>query len=306
MRRVLTSLLLSFVLLQAEILIEPIPESIAIDSRKVALGKKLFFDPILSGDGTISCASCHDLQHGGDDGRARSFGIGGKRGSISSPTVYNSVFNFRQFWDGRARNLAEQAYGPIENPVEMGNTMERAVASLKRRGDYVALFGEIYPDGISGENLTDAIAEFEKALITPDSPFDRYLKGEKHAIDAEAKRGYGLFVSKGCVICHHGVNIGGNLYNKFGIYQDLNSSSRGRYDVTKRKEDMDLFKVPSLRNIALTAPYMHDGRAATLRKAVELMSLYQLGRYISPSEIDAITAFLETLTAPIPALAKQP
>jgi len=297
-------LFLPFVLLLAEPLIKPIPNTIEVDSRKVQLGKKLFFDPLLSLDGTISCATCHNLQRGGDDDMKSSFGIHGQKGNISSPTVYNSVFNFRQFWDGRAKDLKEQVRGPIENRVEMGNSMKNAVDTLKKNREYLQRFQEIYPDGITEENLADAIAEFEKALITPGSPFDRYLGGENDAIDAEAKKGYKLFVSKGCIICHHGVNIGGNLFNKFGIYHDLNSSSLGRYGLTKREEDRYVFKVPSLRNIALTAPYMHDGRMGTLRKAVELMSLYQLGRSIEPEEIDAIVVFLKTLTAPIPAIAK--
>ncbi len=282
----------------------PIPEYVEVDASKVQLGKKLFLDPILSADGTISCATCHDLQNGGDDGLQFSFGIKGQLGAINSPTVYNSGFNFRQFWNGRAKDLKEQAKGPIANPVEMGHTLQGAVKVLSGNSEYLKNFQEIYPDGITQENIIDAIAEFEKALITPNAPFDRYLKGDKNAISKETQEGYELFVSKGCILCHHGVNIGGGIYNKFGIFQEANSANLGLYNITKNEEDKYLFKVPSLRNIAKTSPYMHDGRVATLRDAVKIMSHYQLGRDMRPEEIDKIVLFLESLTAPIPEAAK--
>ena len=284
--------------------IKPIPDQIKVDAKKVQLGKKLFFDPILSKDGTISCASCHDLQNGGDDGLKFSFGIGGQEGVINSPTVYNAVFNFRQFWDGRAKDLKEQVSGPIENPVEMGHSMDLTVKVLKKNDVYIKEFNAIYSDGITHQNVADAIAEFEKALITPDSPFDKYLKGDKKAISQKAKEGYQLFESKGCVLCHHGVNVGGNFYNKFGIFKDAKSTNLGRYNITKREEDKYVFKVPSLRNIALTAPYMHDGRIDTLKGAVELMTKHQLGRYMESGETDAIVAFLKSLTGDIPEIVR--
>ncbi len=284
--------------------IKPIPTEMKADIRKVQLGKKLFFDPILSRDGTISCASCHDLQKGGDDGMKFSTGIDGQRGDINSPTIYNAVFNFRQFWDGRAKDLQEQVFGPIENPVEMGHSMELMVKVLKENSAYSNMFNTIYSDGITPDNVADAIAEFEKVLITPNSPFDKYLKGDKEAISKKAKEGYALFESKGCILCHHGVNVGGNFYNKFGIYRDANSTNLGRYNITKREEDRAVFKVPSLRNIALTFPYMHDGRVGTLKKAVTLMTEYQLGRHMEEGEIDAIVSFLKSLTGEIPEIAR--
>lgn len=291
-------------LFAAGTLIKPIPDFIEVDAAKVQLGKKLFLDPILSKDGTISCATCHDLQNGGDDGLQFSFGIKGQKGAVNSPTVYNSGYNFRQFWDGRARDLKEQARGPIENPVEMGHTMEGAVQVLQKSESYPEQFEAVYSDGITQENIVDAIAEFEKALITPNAPFDRYIKGDKKAIDPEVKRGYQLFISKGCILCHHGISIGGNMYNKFGVFEDANSSNLGRYNVTKREEDKYFFKVPSLRNIAQTAPYMHDGRVSDLRQAVLLMSQYQLGREIKSVDIDAIVLFLQSLTGVMPQIAK--
>ena len=300
----LVILLPSFGVLYASGLITPIPESIEADRAKAKLGKRLFKDPILSKDGTISCASCHKLSGGGDDDLKSSMGIKNQIGDTNAPTVYNAVFNFRQFWDGRARDLQEQAKGPIENPIEMGHSFEGAVEAVKKNSNYVDDFESIYPDGVTIENIADAIAEFEKLLITPNAPFDRYLKGEKEAINQNAENGYKLFISKGCIICHHGVNIGGNIYSKFGIYKDINSTNLGHYNVTKNEEDRYLFKVPSLRNIGKTAPYMHDGRVETLRDAVLTMAQYQLGRDITPQEIDDIVSFLQSLSGVIPQIAK--
>jgi len=178
--------------------------------------------------------------------------------------------------------------------------MAQTVDKLKKDPMYVSAFAMIYSDGITQENISDTIAEYEKTLITPNAPFDRYLNGDENAIGPEAKEGYGLFKSKGCIVCHNGVNVGGNFYNKFGIFKDANSSALGRYNITKREEDKFVFKVPSLRNVALTAPYMHDGRANTLKEAVEIMSEHQLGRYMSEEEIEKIVAFLKSLTGEIP------
>ena len=296
----ITSLLaMSFSLASGEP-IKPLPQSIAYDRSKAELGKKLFHDPVLSKDGTVACVTCHHLENGGDDGMQFSFGVEGREGNINSPTVLNAFFNFRQFWDGRAKDLEEQAAGPIENPLEMGHTLDGAAQKLKKDKNYQETFSTLYPGGLTTENMLNAIAEFEKALITPNAPFDRYLQGDENAISKEAKKGYRLFKSKGCILCHNGVNIGGNLYNKFGIYKESHSAHLGRYHLTKREEDKFVFKVPSLRNIALTAPYMHDGRAQNLKQAVLIMTQYQLGRYMEAEEIDAIVAFLESLTGERP------
>jgi len=285
-------------------LIEPIPTDTSLNQAKVELGKRLFSDPILSKDSTISCATCHILNDGGDDNLKFSYGIDGKEGNINAPTVYNARFNFRQFWDGRAKNLKEQAKGPIENPVEMGHTLNGAARALKKDKIYREQFLEIYKDGITIDNLVDAIAEYEKALVTPDSRFDLHLKGDKDAINKEEERGYRLFISKGCIICHHGVNVGGNMYNKFGIFKEPDSTNLGRYNITKKDEDRYVFKVPSLRNIEKTSPYMHSGDIKTLRRAVMIMAQYQLGREMKRDEIDAIVSFLKTLTGKIPEIAK--
>ena len=280
--------------------IKPIPEKLEVNPKKAVLGKLLFFDPRLSKDNTISCASCHDLANGGDDGRKVSFGVNGAAGELNAPTVYNAVFNFRQFWDGRAKNLKEQVPEPIVNPVEMAQHFDILIPKLQKDDLYKRSFRELYSDGITKENIADAIAAYEKTLITPNAPFDRYLKGEENAISEAAKEGYRLFKKKGCIICHNGVNVGGNLFNRFGIYRDANSSHLGRYNITKREVDRFVFKVPSLRNVALTAPYMHDGRIDTLRDAIKLMSRYQLGRFITEEEIEAIESFLQTLTGEPP------
>lgn len=274
--------------------IEPIPQTVEYNYEKALLGKKLFFDPILSKDNSISCATCHDLKNGGDDGLKFSVGIDGQIGDINAPTVLNSFFNFRQFWDGRAHNLEEQALGPIENPVEMGHDFATLVKKLKAT-TYNKDFKKIYIDGITKENLADAIAEFEKTLITPNSAFDRFLKGDETAITSFEKEGYELFRSKGCISCHNGVNIGGNLYSKFGMIVDIDSKHLGKYNITKNEWDKYYFKVPSLRNISLTAPYFHDGRYDNLKEAVKTMSLVQLGRPITEKEIEKIVAFLKTL-----------
>ncbi len=284
--------------------IEPIPLKADYDKKIAALGKQLFFDPIVSKDGTISCATCHHLDNGGDDNLKFSFGINGQEGVINSPTVYNAVYNFRQFWDGSAKDLQEQAIGPIENPIEMGNSFENLIKTLTA-SKYKKQFEALYSEGITKETITHAIAEYEKALITPNAPFDQYLRGDNNAISEDQKEGYALFKSKGCISCHHGQNVGGNLYNKFGVMESAKSADLGRYNVTKKSRDKYFFKVPSLRNVAKTSPYFHDGRAASLTDAVKLMARYQLGQPISEDEVMKIVAFLTSLNGELPPQAKR-
>ena len=282
----------------------PIPFDVTVNEEKVQLGKKLFLDPILSKNKKFSCMSCHNLKHNGADTLPYTPGIDGKIGYFNVPTVYNAVYNFRQFWDGRAKNLRDQALKPIINPVEMGNTIENALESLKSKPMYVKAFNSLYPEGITEDNLADALTEFEKTLITPNSSFDKYLRGDRNALSKGAIRGYKLFKDKGCISCHNGINIGGNLYNKFGIYGDTESKELGRYTLTKKEEDKYVFKVPSLRNISLTAPYMHDGRASTLKEAVNLMVKFQLGRRIYGEDLRNIVSFLQSLTGELPTIVK--
>ncbi len=297
------SLLIFSVSLYAEP-IEPLPLKAEYDEKIAALGKQLFFDPMLSKDGTISCATCHHLENGGDDNLKFSFGINGQEGVINSPTVYNAVYNFRQFWDGKAKDLQEQAIGPIENPIEMGNSFENLIKTLNA-SKYKKQFELLYSEGITKETITHAIAEYEKALTTPNAPFDQYLRGDKNAISDNQKEGYALFKSKGCISCHHGQNVGGNLYNKFGVIENTKSADLGRYNVTKKDRDRYFFKVPSLRNVAMTSPYFHDGRTASLDEAVKMMARYQLGRPVSEEEVMKIVAFLSSLNGEIPLQAKR-
>lgn len=283
--------------------IVPISRQLDLDERKIALGERLFHDTRLSRDGTVACATCHDLAKGGTDRLPRSRGIGGAVGAVNAPTVFNSGFNFVQFWDGRAATLEEQIDGPVQHPSEMGSTWPGIIAKLNQDQDYVAAFAEIYGGGIQSDNVKDAIANYERSLITPNSRFDRFLLGDTDAITEREKAGYELFKSLGCSSCHNGTNVGANMFQGFGIFGsyfrdrgDITEADFGRFNVTGRVEDRFVFRVPSLRNIELTAPYFHDGSAQTLERAVEIMTKYQLGRPLSIEQAKLIVAFLKTLT----------
>ena len=283
--------------------IKPIPLEVKLDPKKVALGEKLFNDKRLSRDNSLSCASCHNLSAGGVDGSPSSVGIGGAKGPINAPTVFNSALNFRQFWDGRANSLEEQAAGPIHNPKEMGSNWVEVLGKLKQDAALVAQFKEVYPDGLQAKNVQDGISTFERTLVTPNARFDKYLRGDKNAINADELKGYELFKKYGCVACHQGVAVGGNMFQTFGVMGDYfakrgnpTEADLGRYNVTKNEADKHVFKVPSLRNVALTAPYFHDGSAKTLNDAVAVMFKYQLGRTASQQDKDQIVMFLRTLT----------
>jgi len=279
----------------------PISIPTGLDTQKVALGQLLFRDARLSKDGTISCATCHDLARGGVDNLPRSFGVGGAEGAINTPSVYNASFNFRQFWDGRAGSLEDQAEGPVLNPVEMASSWEHVLAVLEEDPRISARFRAIYGGKATRERVLDVIAEFERSLVTP-SRFDRWLKGDDKAITAKELEGYTLFKRHGCIACHQGVNAGGNIFQKFGIMLDyfadkeVSSADLGRFNVTGREGDKHVFKVPSLRNVALTSPYFHDASAQTLHEAVATMGRYQLGLDLPAEEVQLIVLFLITLT----------
>ena len=250
----------------ADRLVQPIPDSIATDEAKVALGHDLFFDGRLSGDGSIQCHTCHQLDKGGVDRLDTSTGIEGKKGPINAPTVFNAAFNFVQFWDGRAADLADQAKSPPTNPVEMGShSWDDIVARFEIDEEFKKEFLKEYPQ-VTKETLTHVIGEYEKTLITPNSDFDRYLKGDKTALTEQQVRGYELFKQHKCDTCHTGVAMGGQSYEYMGLYGDyfkdrgtpLTDADEGRFAQTKDPFDMHRFKVPTLRNIALTAPYFHD------------------------------------------------
>ena len=283
--------------------ITPIPLDLKLDARKVALGQRLFHDPQLSDDNTISCAHCHNLAQGGMDGLPRPIGIGGKEGIINTLTVFNSGFNFRLFWDGRAATLEEQIDFPVLHPAEMGSTWPAIIAKLEKDVSYRRDFAAIYREDIKPQNVKDAIATFERSLTTPNSKFDRYLSGDMKALSSSELAGYELFKSLGCINCHQGMNVGGNLYQRLGMVGDYFSDRGnvrevdfGRYNVTKLEADRYRFRVAPLRNVAVTAPYFHDASASTLEQAVITMGKYQLGVALTGDEIAKIVKFLKTLT----------
>jgi len=292
-----------------EDLTEPIRPLLApsqLNEDKVQLGKSLFHDKSLSSDNSLSCASCHDIGKGGDDGRVNSLGIKNRVGTINSPTVINSVFNSTYFWDGRSSSLADQVAGPIHNPLEMGSNWNEVIAKLKRNPERVSGFKHVYGTTINASNIADAIAEYERALVSTGSPFDLFLKGQSNAITDGAKRGYAIFKEAGCISCHQGRNVGSNAFQHFGVMGDyfaerggITKADYGRFNVTGREIDKHYFKVPTLRNIELTSPYFHDGNATTLEDAVRIMARYQLGFELSDNEIEEIVEFLRSLTAPV-------
>lgn len=289
--------------------VRPIPDSVPYDSCKAALGEALYSDTRLSADGTVSCATCHGLNTGGVDNKKYSEGIKGQLGGVNAPTVYNACFNFAQFWDGRAGTLAEQAGGPPLNPVEMGcKSFDEIVERLSADKEFAERFAKVYPQGMNQATITDAIAEFEKTLVTPNSPFDRYLKGDEQAMTPEQVEGYALFKQYACATCHAGVNMGGLSYELMGqranYFEDrdltlksgLTDGDNGRWAQTKQERDRYRFKTPTLRNVALTYPYYHDGSVKTLDEAVRKMAKYQVGREISSEDAGKVVGFLEALT----------
>lgn len=280
----------------------PLPPAPELSPGKVELGRRLFFEKRLSHDDTLSCAGCHDLGRGGTDRLPISIGIGGKVGAVNAPSVFNASLNFVQFWDGRAASLEEQAAGPVHNPVEMGSSWAEVSAKLKQDEAYRDAFRQHYPQGVNESAIVDALATFERSLLTPNSRFDRYLRGEGSALDALERAGYRRFLDYGCASCHQGANVGGNMFQRFGVMDDYfrkrppSRADLGRFNVTGREEDRHVFKVPSLRNVAVTPPYFHNGSVGTLDEAVVVMGRYQLGRELSNADIKAIAAFLRTLT----------
>jgi len=282
--------------------IRPLPKVSAEDLQTpmVQLGRQLFHDTRLSGDGTLTCASCHAIDQGGDDNLQTSTGIRGQKGPINSPTVLNSGYNFRQFWDGRAPTLDEQARGPVEADIELGAVWETVVTNLSKDDVLKEHFEEVFGTSeITEDRVVHAIARFEETLITP-APFDRYLEGNDNAISTQAIAGYKKFKDYGCASCHQGINVGGNLYQQFGAlqYVDIDSfATQGANPVIRERDaNVSLVKVPSLRNIALTAPYFHAGKINDLPTAVRIMGLSQLGSKIPDEDIALIVEFLKTLT----------
>ena len=287
--------------------LQALPERPGPDRRLVALGRKLFDERRLSADGSVACASCHDLKQGGDDGRARSLGIGGRSGLVNAPSVFNASLNFALFWDGRASTLEEQIDGPVTNPDEMGSTWSDVVSKLGSDPEYKQGFADAFADGITAENVRRSIAAYERTLLTHGSPFDRWLNGESAALSPAQKTGYELFKAVGCIACHQGRNVGGNMFQRFGVLGDyfkdrgnVSKADYGRFNVTKIETDRFVFRVPSLRNVEHTAPYFHDGSAKTLTQAVQIMAKYQLGRALSEEQVALLVEFLKSLSGQLP------
>lgn len=283
--------------------LQPLPLSVEVNKPVAQLGKKLFHDPRLSSDNSVACASCHNLATAGVDGKRVSTGINGQQGNVNAPTVFNSGFNVFQFWDGRAATLEEQVKGPLNNPKEMATDWPQVIAKLKKDPAYSREFNQNFANGITSENIAFAIAEFERSLVTPNARFDKFLRGDANAISSEEKQGYQLFKSYGCATCHQGAAVGGNMFERLGsvrrYYDDhkLNGpEDEGRFNVTGDKNHHHYFKVPSLRNVEKTAPYFHNGSAATLEQAVREMSYYNLGVQMPDADVRLIVRFLSTLT----------
>jgi cytochrome c peroxidase len=284
--------------------ISPLPtvDSLNLDKGKVKLGERLFKDTRFSKDNSTSCSSCHQIEKGGADGLKRSKGVNGQEGNINAPSVLNSGLNFKQFWNGRSASLEEQADAVVHNPKELDMSWPPLIQTFSSDTELKALFDANYPSGITADNIKNALATYERSLLTP-SRFDYYLQGKTGAINESERKGYQLFKDYGCVACHQGTNVGGNMFQKFGAMDDyfgkrgnITDADMGRYAVTKKEEDKYVFKVPSLRNVALTAPYFHDGTAETLDAAVDVMFRHQLGRTGTDEDKKLIVAFLQTLT----------
>jgi cytochrome c peroxidase len=286
--------------------IAPIRPAQEINLAQAELGKKLYFDPRLSKSGFISCNSCHNLSMGGTDNLQTSIGDRWQQGPINSPTVLNSSLSVAQFWDGRAADLKEQAGGPIANPGEMGFTHELAVGLLESIPGYVNEFKLVFgEDGIDIDKVTEAIAEFEKTLVTPNSRFDQWLLGDENALSNDEVAGYELFKTSGCVACHNGAAAGGTTFQKMGVVEpyQTDNPAEGRFAVTGKDADRFNFKVPTLRNVELTHPYFHDGAAWSLQDAVNTMGRIQLGKKFTDEENAQIVAFLKSMTGEQPSFA---
>jgi cytochrome c peroxidase len=282
--------------------ITPVPRAAALDADKVRLGERLFHDVRLSHGDVVACASCHLLAEGGDDNQPRSPGSHGELLNFNSPTVFNAALSFRVNWRGNFPSLEAQNEAVLLDPRLMNTSWEELLPKLRADEAYREAFAAVYGGDPAPAHVLNALVTFQRSLITPDARFDRYLRGEKGAITPEEERGYQLFKDYGCVACHQGVNVGGNLFQRFGIFHDpfaqlpIRTADLGRFTITGKADDRFVFRVPSLRNVAVTAPYFHDGRAQTLDQAIREMARSQLGRVLTERETALIAGFLRTLT----------
>jgi cytochrome c peroxidase len=283
--------------------IQPIPLENTLDPNKVLLGEKLFAEVRLSEDNRISCLACHAFNKGAADRRSHSVGVRGGVSEVNTPTMFNARHNFRLNWNGKFENLTDHLDGLLTNPKGMGMQWDVLIQKLGQVPDYPRVFSQIYLDGLTATNIKDAMVVYEESLDTPNSRFDQFLRGNKQALTSTEQEGYRFFKDYGCVSCHQGINVGGNLFQRFGVMGDyfrdrgnLTPADLGRFNVTQDPADRFIFRVPSLRNVALTPPYFHDGTAQTLEKAIAIMAKYQLGRSLPVEDINRIAKFLRTLT----------
>ncbi|WP_417579082.1 cytochrome-c peroxidase [Nitrincola sp.] len=288
----------------------PVPEAQEQQPEKVQLGDQLFHDVRLSSDNSISCASCHDLAHNGADRRPFSVGVEGALGRIRAPSVYNSQLNHVQFWDGKAPDLETQVDGPVHNPVEMASNWDDIVTKLSQDPDRLAQFNALFVDGITPANIRSALASFQRTLMLTNAPFDRWLQGDENAISAEEHRGYEKFRDLGCISCHQGANVGGNMFARMGSLENyfeqkgesINRADLGRFNVTGQEHHRYVFKVPGLRTASLNSFFFHDSSAETLEDAIVIMARFQLGRELAETDITELAAFIRSLTGEHPRL----
>ena len=283
--------------------ITPVPAVTGIAPEKIRLGEELFRDRRLSHGDAVACDSCHVLEKGGEDGQAHSKGLDGRPLDFNTPTIFNAALEFRLNWRGNFQSLQAQNASALLDPRIMNTSWRELIEKLRGDPSYRSAFAAVYGGDIDPQRLLDALTSFERSLLTPDARFDRYLRGERAAITRDEEAGYRLFKSYGCIACHQGVAVGGNLFQRFGVFENpfarrptITQADLGRLTITGLESDRYVFRVPSLRNVALTAPYFHDGSAPSLEEAVAIMARVQLGRTIDDHDIELIVKFLQTLT----------
>lgn len=281
----------------------PIPQTLPLDAAKVALGKRLFEDKRISDQGKMACVECHLADHGGTDNEPLSMAINGQPRTTNTPSIFNVGLLPKLGWIGAGSDLGDVSEGIIKSKQGLATTVPDIVDKLGHIPEYRTEFSAIYKTAIKPEHVKEVLAEYMKSLITPDSRFDQYLRGKTDALNEEEREGYRLFKSYGCASCHNGMNLGGNMVSPFGVFGNYTLdhgeegiAALGLYNKTQREEDKFVFRVPSLRNVALTEPYFHDGSAQNLKQAVDIMSRYMLGRKMPPRDIALIVKFLNTLT----------
>ncbi len=282
--------------------VRALPAATLVDTGKARLGERLFADKRLSADQQTACIDCHQLEHGGASGRTSDTSHNDPAIRINTPAIFNVRYNFRQNWDGSRKNLAEQTESILEQPSP-GQALDQVLDRLREDENISQQFSKVFRSGLNRQTLIDSLVEYQKSLTTPNSRFDRFLSGDESALDDTEKQGYQLFKSLGCSSCHQGINVGGNLYQKFGVFYNYiaerghaTKADLGRFNVTGRESDKYVFKVPSLRNIAVTSPYLHDGSAESLEQAIYIIGKTQLGRNLDSEQVRLLKAFLLTLT----------